>query len=216
MIEHVVLSKADKLILASYQSMLDGLSLYLGDGYEYVLHSLEDLGHSIIKIINGHYTNRSVGAPITDLALSMLREMRKAQDLSPRVYFNHRDGSTLKSATIPILGEDHRVIGLLCINFYYDVSLSQFLAAFIPDAPAPKEIESFNSDVEDLIGIALNRAKQTVYGTCVASTNRNKEIIRLLYEQGIFNMKDSVVKTAEYLGISKNTVYLHLRNLKAE
>ena len=31
---------------------------------------------------------------------------------------------------------------------------------------------------------------------------------------GIFNMKDSVVKGAALLGISKNTVYMHIRNFK--
>ena len=42
---------------------MDGLALYLGEGYEFVLHSLEDLSHSVVKIINGHYSNRKPGAP---------------------------------------------------------------------------------------------------------------------------------------------------------
>lgn len=58
--------------------MLDGLALYLGDSYEIVLHSLEELSHSVIKIINGHYTKREVGAPITDLgALHAARHSEK-------------------------------------------------------------------------------------------------------------------------------------------
>ena len=73
------LTEMDREILKSYQYMLDGLALYLGDSYEIVLHSLEDLGHSVIKIINGHYTKREVGAPITDLALSMLHDIQKAK-----------------------------------------------------------------------------------------------------------------------------------------
>ena len=215
------MTQTDRAILASYGTMLDGLALYLGDSYEFVLHSLEGLSHSVIKIINGHYTQREVGAPITDLALSMLRDMQEKQTPVPQVYFNRRNGRTLKSSTIPILGDHQRVIGLLCINFYCDVPLSDFLSGFIPGATAPsisapKEIENFNTDVEDLIHIALHKAKQSVYDSDIPSINRNKEIIRLLYQQGIFQMKDSAVKTAEYLGISKNTVYLHLRNLKQD
>lgn len=38
------LTKTDKAILNSYNKMLDGLSMYLGEGYEIVLHSLEDYG----------------------------------------------------------------------------------------------------------------------------------------------------------------------------
>ena len=69
---YLVLSPTDKVILESYKILMDGLSAYLGEGYEIILHSLEDLDHSVIKIINGHYTERCEGAPITDLALTML------------------------------------------------------------------------------------------------------------------------------------------------
>ena len=53
----------DRLILDSYCQMLDGLAQYLGTGYELVLHSLEDLEHSAIRVMNSH-TGRSEGAPI--------------------------------------------------------------------------------------------------------------------------------------------------------
>ena len=42
----IVLTMVDRQILQSYCDMLDGLSQYLGDGYEIVLHSLEDCNHS--------------------------------------------------------------------------------------------------------------------------------------------------------------------------
>ena len=96
--------------------MMDGLSAYLGEGYELVLHSLENLDHSVIKIINGHYTGRTEGAPITDLALTMLESMNQNQNLEVQPYFNQKNGSTLKSVTIPVVGERGRIIGLLCIN----------------------------------------------------------------------------------------------------
>ena len=48
----------------------------------------------------------------------------------------------------------------------------------------------------------------------ITSANRNKEIIQRLYQKGIYNMKDAVIRTAELLGISKNTVYMHLRNME--
>lgn len=44
----------DRLILDSYCQMLDGLAQYLGTGYELVLHSLEDLEHSAIRVMNSH------------------------------------------------------------------------------------------------------------------------------------------------------------------
>ncbi len=216
--EELTLTKTDRAILASYETMLDGLALYLGDGYEIVLHSLEDLSHSVIKIINGHYTQRTVGAPITDLALTMLHDIQTKQTPQAMVYFNHKDGRSLKSTTIPVVGEKGRIIGLVCMNFQCDMPLSQFVSGLfpqtLPSAP-PKETERFNADIEDVISVSLEKARQQVYASPeVASVNRNKEIVRLLYEQGVFNIKDAVIQVADRLGISKNTVYLHLRNLK--
>ena len=205
------LTEMDREILKSYQYMLDGLALYLGDSYEIVLHSLEDLGHSVIKIINGHYTKREVGAPITDLALSMLHNIQKSQTPHSMVYFNRREGRTLKSVTIPVL---------VCMNFQCDVPFSQFISAFLPtasDMTISRETESFNADIDEVISTAMAKARENVSASAnIPSTNRNKEIIRQLYQQGIFNIKDSVVWVSESLGISKNTVYLHLRNLKQE
>ena len=61
----------------------------------------------------------------------------------------------------------------------------------------------------------LDQAKATVFADPrISSVNRNKEIIRLVHEQGIFKMKNAVPKVAQELGVSKNTVYLHLRSLK--
>ena len=94
--------------------MLDGLGAYLGEGYELVLHSLESLDHSVIKIINGHYTGRKEGSPITDLALKMLGELERdpARTVSP--YFNkNKSGALLRSCTIPITGEHGRISRLL-------------------------------------------------------------------------------------------------------
>ena len=54
----IELTAADRQILTSYSHMLDGRGAYLGEGYELVLHSLESLDHSVIKIITGHYTGR--------------------------------------------------------------------------------------------------------------------------------------------------------------
>ena len=75
--------------------------------------------------------------------------------------------------------------------------------------------ETFNDNVDDLISSSLNDAKVKVYANAtISSANKNKEIIHLLYQKGIFNMKDAVIKVADNLGISKNTVYLHLRNME--
>ena len=213
---YLVLSPTDKVILESYKILVDGLSAYLGEGYEIILHSLEDLDHSVIKIINGHYTERCEGAPITDLALTMLEDLNRRSSLEVKAYFNHKSGKTLKSVTIPVVGEQRRIIGLLCINFHMEISVFNFLTQFLPnEASNISSSETFNKNADGLLISALEDAKAQIYGDkSVNASNKNKEIIRLLYQRGIFNIKDAVASVAEDLGISKNTVYLNLRNIQ--
>lgn len=216
---YIILTKNEKLILSSYKTLVDGLADYLGNGYEIILHSLENLDQSIIKIINGHYTGRSKGSPITDLALSMLETLKKNNDKKSLSYFNKsKNGVIMKSTTIPITGENDRIIGLLCINFYTDLPLSDILSKFIPtesDFQSKDEVlETFTEDIDTLIISALEEARLNVMQNLdIPTSNKNKEIIRHLNTKGIFNLKDSVIKVATYMGISKNTVYMHLRNM---
>ena len=215
---NVMFTETDFRILDSYKSVLDGLAAYLGDGYEIVLHSLHDLDHSVIKIINGHYTGRREGFPITDLALSMLAKIEERPDTNCITYFNrNQKGEPLKSATIVIRNHSRMAIGLLFINFYMNTSVFQFLqsmtppAAQTPDSPVE---ESYVENVDELIVQAVTEASQKVQNdSAISNANKNKEIVSILYQRGIFNLKDAVVKVAGLMGISKNTVYMHVRNL---
>ena len=216
----VKLTKTDKLILDSYASMMDGLSAYLGSPYEISLHSLEDYHHSVMKICNGYHSGRSAGAPITDLALNMLKRIND-NDLSAIGEYTsysviNDSGERLKSSTIPIFGENARLIGLLCINLYLDVPASELIQSlFNPDADKHHK-ERFNNSLSESILAEVAEAKaQVMHDDTVHSTNKNKEIIRILYNKGIFDIKDSVMQVADILGISKNTVYLHLRKLES-
>lgn len=212
---HIVLTEKEKLTLSSYKVLVDGLADYLGNGYEIILHSLEDMEKSVIKIVNGHYTSRTEGSPITNFALSMLETLKKNNDKKALSYFNRdKNGVMIKSTTIPITGEADRIIGLLCINFYTNLPLSEVLAKFMPNDSNLHIAESFSDNIDDVIISALEEARTKVLSNPnISTSNRNKEIISLLSEKGIFNLKDSVVKVASFMGISKNTVYLHLRNI---
>ncbi|WP_242703818.1 helix-turn-helix transcriptional regulator [Candidatus Enterococcus moelleringii] len=218
------LSEVDKQILQSYTMMLDGLGNFMGNSCEIILHSLEYLENSAIKVINGHFSNRKQGAPITNLALKMLDQLNDSEDYSAMPYFNKNiDGVNLKSSTIPIFGENNRIIGLICINMHLEQPLYEFLHDLLP-ATHPVEAsndsnnsEHFSDNIDDLIMTALAKAKQSVKADPkISNLNQNKEIVIRLYDQGIFNLKDSVIKIANSLDISKNTIYLHIRNHKKE
>ena len=67
-----------------------------------------------------------------------------------------------------------------------------------------KNSEHFSDNIDELITTSLTKVKQAVESDPnVSHLNQNKEIVIRLYDQGIFNLKDSVIKIADRLGISK-------------
>lgn len=209
----------DKLILSTLNSILDGLADYLGDAFEFVLHSLENLDASVIKIINGHHTGRSIGAPITNLALTMMEKIENNDTQDFITYFSkNRSGAPLKATTIAIRGEHHRIIGLLCINCYLNTPLISIIQSLVePGQLSDKHFEDeyLTDNIKGTIEKALDIARTKVDSDpSISASMKNKQIILLLYSQGIFEIKDAVNLVASELNISPNTVYLHLRNAK--
>ncbi|EGO2630048.1 TPA: PAS domain-containing protein [Enterococcus faecalis] len=204
--------------------MLDGLGNFFGSTHEVILHSLENLESSAIKVINGHFSNRKEGAPITDMALKMLSQVESEHDYAVKPYYNkNQKGVILKSSTIPVIGENDRIIGLICINMHLEMPLIDYLQDLLPSGQQNdmsqelKNSEHFSDNIDELITTSLTKVKQAVESDPnVSHLNQNKEIVIRLYDQGIFNLKDSVIKIANRLGISKNTIYLHIRNHKKE
>ena len=189
------LTKSDKLILESYKTMIEGLAKYLPNSYELVLHSLENLEESVIAIYNGEHTGRKVGAPITDLALNLLEQIKNGNEDSIVYFSKNSKGEPLKSTTIAIRGDDKRIIGLVCINMYLNTPFKDILDSYVPQT-----YEMVKTDV--------------LADDSILPSNKNKIIIERLYDKGIFQMKDAVYKIETLMNISKNTVYLHIRNHK--
>jgi len=217
---NIKLTARDHVVLESCKCLVDGLSKYFGNGYEIVLHSLEDCDHAAIKVINGYHTGRSEGAPITDLAVSMLTQLRDspAENANGIVYFSkNRNGEPLKSTTIPILGDKNRIIGLLCINFYLNTPFQSIVENYTPSATATESYEQYSETFDGMIEKTVSRIREEVFASQeILFDNKHKEIIRILSDQGIFKIKGSVQRVADLLSISKNTVYLHLRHIKQD
>lgn len=225
----MILSEVDKLILNSYKTIVYGLADYLGPESEIVLHSLENYESSAI-IIAGENTKRKVGAPITDLALNMLNKISTSRETNFLTYFTKSKTQTkMKSSTIAIYGENKRIIGLLCINYNLECKLDDFIKNFTyPDKTnddinlidfnkkeKSEVVENFTNSIDELIEDKVEKIKLKIdNNNQIANNNKNKEIIKLLYKDGIFNIKDGVVRVAKKMNISKNTVYLHIRQLE--
>lgn len=213
-------SQDDKIILKSYEAVVDGIASLIGPFCEIVLHSLEDLNTSAIKIANGENTGRQVGSPITDLALRMLQDIEGSERNFSRSYFSRAKGGVLmKSITVAIRNGNNRVIGLLCVNVNLDAPFSQVLQSFMPTEEAKEAASSVNfaSDVEELVDQTVERTIEEINADKSVSNNtKNRQIVMELFDKGIFDIKDAINRVAERLNISKHTVYLYIRQRKVE
>ncbi len=213
-------SENDYTILKTYEAVVDGVAELIGSHCEIVLHSLESLNCSAIKIANGENTGRQVGSPITDLALRMLRDIKGSERNFSHPYFTRAKGNVLmKSITVAIRNADERIIGLLCININLDAPFSQVLQAFIPTEQARQTASSVNfaSDVDELVDQTVERTIEDVNSDKTFSNNtKNRQIVMELYDKGIFDIKDAINRVADRLNISKHTVYLYIRQRKGE
>lgn len=206
----------DRRILESYIPVVEGLADYLGSSFEITLHSLEDLEHSVIKIVNGYHTGRTEGSPITDLALSMLKKLEEGNKESDyQVYFcRNRNGEPMKSTTIAIRGKQSNIIGLMCINLYLGTPVLEFMSNLMPQNAGAFMSENFAENSSVAVLQKLEDAKNQINNDSrILPSMRNKEIIRLLYHRHVFELKNAVDLVANELNISSNTVYFHLRNL---
>jgi predicted transcriptional regulator YheO len=208
----------DDILLESHKAAMEALSEYLGEAYEIVLHDLRKLDSSVIKIFNGFHSGRKEGSPITDFALSMLKNMDENGKERFRVYYSKsKFGKPVRSTTMIISGEGGKPIGMVCFNLYLDSPISSFFRGIITENKTDYVNEHFISSSDELIMNALEESKALINADkLIPASLKNKEILRSLYAQGIFNIKKSIDIAAKTLELSKNTVYLHIREFEKQ
>ncbi|MDF2613354.1 MAG: YheO domain protein [Clostridia bacterium] len=208
---------------SSYIQLVDFLGACFGENTEVVLHSFEDINHSVIAIHNGHISGRKIGAPLTRFALSKLKD--KGKD-GPPYYLNYLGKSanniSLRSNSFFILDKQGNPRGMLCVNT--DVTKYQQAAdllqklAFIP-SEKPEEkgnntIEVFQSTSEDMIQGIINEVTHSA-GVAVErlTVDEKVEVVRRLNDEKFFLIKGAVSQVSDMLGVSEATVYRYLSNI---
>lgn len=219
-IKQVKFTDEDKICLNNYFRIADSIADLIGPHCEVVIHSFECLEKSVVKIVNGHHTGRKVGSPITDLGLRMWKTFEKTGVVSPQSYFtNNADGSLMKSTTCILAGSDQKPIGLLCINMNLSFPFPEIVKTLMPQSTTTQSLENecFCSNALDVIQQALCVAiKEVDTDQSIPVKCRNKAIIRHLFDNGIFELKETTLQVAKQLGLSRQAVYKYLREFKSE
>ena len=101
------------------------------------------------------------------------------------------------------------------MNFYLDTPFSTVIAELFKTQNSFAQTEYYVQDAGEMVHDAVRKTAAAVDAEGLSgSSTRNREIVRRLYALGIFSIKDAVLRVAAELGLSKNTVYLHLRHCK--
>ena len=211
-------SSSDKAILTRYETMAEVIASLFGSGCEIVIHSLEDMAHSVVKTINGNITGRIIGSPITDLALDMLNDsLATKKDVIGPYFSKTRAGNPLKSVKMLIRNDRRMPIGFLCINFDLSMPLSRFFEEFFATTIDSQSAENFAPNVSDLVSKSVSDALEDIsLVTGISPTRKNKMVVARLSQYGIFRIRGSIELVAGKLGVSNHAIYKYLREMPAE
>ncbi|HEY9053758.1 MAG TPA: PAS domain-containing protein [Rectinemataceae bacterium] len=208
--------ETDKAIMRRHEAIADLIAATFGSGCEVVVNSFEDLSRSVIKIVNGDVTGRTLGSPITEYGLRLMAEADSmGSDFIGPSYSRSRSGRLLKSSSLVIRNDRREAIGLLCINFDIDQPLSRILEEFSPSAESLKASDSAAPDLGSLVGQAVaEEILRLANVSGLSSADKNRRLVGELEKKGLFSIKGAVESVAGELGLTKHTVYKYLRELR--
>lgn len=201
--------------LGLLEPIVVGIAATFGRQCEVVLHDFRDPEHSIVAI-QGHVTHRHVGGSVSQLGLSLIAQGDAAQTQCN--YFTRTpSGRVLKSTTIPLRDPDGRVFGALCINFdITDLRLLGGVLGELTGAAAEPRPVSFVDDIGQVIRALIDEEELAVGRSLDHLTKQDRlAILQALDRHGVFALQRSVPQVAEYLMISRATVYSYLEEVRS-
>ncbi len=208
-----------------YIDISDFLGTLLGPDYEIILY---DLKH-IIHIINGNISGRTKGDVLSPTMKTILQ---RKETYTEKWLSNYRalsaNGKILRCSTLYIKDENGKLVGALNINFddnrYRELSNLVFSLCH-PDNYVSKNIsieikgndeqEIFSENISNTIDEILNRIDKSLPFNKL-SHNEKLDIIRQLYQKGIFSMKGAIKTVGHRLSCSPASMYRYLDTVKKE
>ncbi len=191
------------------------IAMQFGENCEVVLHDLTlPYDETIVAIWNGHVTGRKIGDGGTNAGLEILKGSASPDDQYS--YINATpNGRILRSSSKYFRDEYGKVNGSMCINL--DItdmikcenalrSLTSSSNASIPQTP-----ELFVGNVDELLEIMMKEAVNMT-GKSVGNLTKEEKvaIIHGLEDKGFFLIKKAAEKLADFLGLSRYSIYNYL------
>lgn len=208
------------LLFKALGVMTETIAGTFGADCEVALHDLRHPRTSVIKVVNGHVTNRSVGQGIRDL-VGILRSPRFKNDQLINYTLRPESGKTIKSSTALIRDMEGEVLAAVCINF--DVTQLRLASNSLDEltraadmaeeeAPVDQEPPDVTQTLEQLIRNTI--AEYARPNGSVTKEERLK-VVQFLDGRGAFLIKGALDRIADALGVSRYSIYKYLEELRA-
>lgn len=209
-----------RTILKSYIPVANIIAQTFGKNCEVSIHDLTQPESSVVYVANGTVSGRKEGQSFDHLIRQVLLSKKFKDDCTANYVFEAENGKKIKSSSALIRNPEGEVLGMLCIN--YDLTLSYlikeevigFLPAFTQDERHTED-DIPNQDVMTIIDELIDNI---IRNRDVGNLKRkdNIELIRFMYEKGVFLVKGAIDKVAESLDLSKVTIYSYLDEVRGK
>ncbi len=195
------------------------IAMQFSTNCEVVLHDLtRPYDQSIVAIWNGHVTGRKLGEGLTVAEVEILRSATMPEDRYNYINYT-KDGRALRSSSKYFLDEKGKLVGCLCINFDITalVMAQNVLQTVTISEQSVGTEEVFTDRVDELLEVLMIEGVKSTGKTLESLDKEDKvAVVRYLDSKGAFLIKKSAERVAEFLGISRFTVYNYLNESHEE
>lgn len=195
--------------LRKYEPLIEALVELFHPWVEVAVHDLKT--GKVVRLYNT-ISKRKVGdsSPLQELKINT----EKFPDFFPPYYKENWDGKPLKCTSITLRDEKANPVGLICINFdtslfqNFQTQLDLFLKLRVQ---SENPVESFSENWKDTITFSIqNYLKSEKLSLDHLSRDEKRNLVKHLYQQGVFNFKNAHAFVAKSLRISRASIYNYL------
>lgn len=207
-------------ILEVLCKMADVFAIAAKGDVEIVVHDLKKKRGSIVKIVNGHISDRREGDPLAPSPIENTRfreafgdtgEPGEVRVIDKRVPWitNERP---VRSRSLMFFDSAGKACAMICVNF--DETLSErlrddFALMFgvarppLDEQPSPRD-ENMGAMVESIVDEAIAASPAPV---ARMSKQEKLKAVEVMHKKGVFLMRGSVEYVAKRLEVTKHTIY---------
>lgn len=196
------------LKLSTITSLADGIAALFFPSVEVAVH---DAQSGKIAYLANNLSKRQIGDD------AGLEELEGLETLTGPYEKLNWDGRKMRSVSIRVPQEEGAGY-VFCINFSMALledaknALELFLSV---NRLQPQPVQLFKNDWQEKINTCIHKwLSENNTSLSVLNRNQKKALVENLYEQGVFNVRNSADYVAKVLGMGRATLYKHIKETR--